>query len=64
MVKTCIVVVTAVTLGLIFSQPDTLLSNLRKEVERMFCKASESGSQALAEKWFFLDSEYHCTPHQ
>ena len=33
MVKTCIVVVTAVTLGLIFSQPDTLLSNLRKEVE-------------------------------
>lgn len=59
-VITCTTVVTAVPLGLIVSQPDTLLSSLRKEVERLFCKTNDSGFQVLAEKWCFLDSEYQC----
>ena len=50
-------VVVAVHLGLLVSQPDTLLSNMRKEVERLYCKPNELGTRGLAENWCFLDSE-------
>lgn len=52
-------VVAAVYLGLLVSQPDTLLSSMRKEVERLYCKPNELGSRALAENWCFLDSEFN-----
>ena len=62
MMKHCHVicyVVVAVFLGLVVSQPDTLLSHMRKEVERLFCKSTnELSSRFLAENWCFLDSEY------
>ena len=52
-------VVAAVFLGLVVSQPDTLLSHMRKEVERLFCKpTNELSCRFLAENWCFLDSEY------
>ena len=52
-------VVAAVFLGLIVSQPDTLLSHMRKEVECLFCKpTNELSSRFLAENWCFLNSEY------
>ena len=52
-------VLAAVFLGLVVSQPDTLLSHMRKEVERLFCKpTNELSYRFLAENWCFLDSEY------
>ena len=48
----------AVPLGLVLSQPDTLLSSMRKEVERLYCKPqNEFNPRSLAESWCFLDSE-------
>lgn len=51
-------IVAAIPLGLVVSQPDTLLSSMRKEIERLYCKQAEFGPRFLAENWCFLDSEY------
>ena len=47
---------TAVPLGLVVSQPDTLLSALRGDIDKQFCKSSET-DQKLATDWCFLDSK-------
>lgn len=51
-------VVAAINLGFLVSQPDTMLSSMRKEVERLYCKPDELGSRPLAENWCFLDSKF------
>ncbi|XP_065909172.1 diacylglycerol kinase zeta-like isoform X2 [Dysidea avara] len=52
----------AVPLGLVVSQPDTLLSALRGDIDKQFCKSSET-DQKLATDWCFLDMASSSSTH-
>ena len=49
---------TAVALGLVVTQPDTLLCALRRDIDKLFWKASSDVEQKLTANWCFLDSKF------